>query len=809
MSVEREYIVVVHRGIDLQEFDAELSASTGSNAIPNRSVDIANPREGSKRMTHWMLTDEEAQVLADDPRVLSVEIPPDQRDDIELITHASQSGNFYRVYRGSQNQDPSSVNWGLRRCIEETNSYTTLNQIPGNYDYALDGTGVDIVIQDSGIDPDHPEWEDRSGVSRLQQINWYQEALLGSPGAQSANHYRDADGHGTHCAGISAGKTYGWAKGAQIFSQKLAGLETLSGSDGTGISIASAFDLIRRWHLLKGNNRPTVVNMSWGYGSTQTLEPINGVYRGTAWTYGVDYTDRDELWAATGVSRDFFGSVRIPVRVASVDAEIEDMIDAGIHVCIAAGNNRFKADVIGGLDYDNTVNFGSSNYEYHRGSSPYSDEAFMVGNLAGSASTSSDVVSSSTTRGPGVNIYAPGDQIMSASSTLADAAYTTYDYPEDDTYQIMSIGGTSMASPQVAGVCALHLQSQPNLTPAQLQSKMVADSKATIDNTGSDTDYANYETSLLGSPNRMLYSRYGVTDPVTTTGAINVTGITGTSKQIDFGETLLTDTNFSIEVGGQTYVTAVNIPWSTRTNPARKPVCLAFHGAGGNETGFLSSISAVLYDHIVVSVSVDGQNTWNISNEPNNGQDIEAIKQIIAKVKLYTNVDTDRIRILGFSNGGALALRAAVEIDDASIDVVCCIVSQTNTDQYRNSNFYYPSDETLTGDAYANDGYDTVQDSMPQRKILQLNGRSDTVVPYNGGDFAGMTFLNAADSAYALAQSQGHTGAQLTGSAYGATSTIVDYGNVIFLNDDAGHQFSPDMARLVGKYFESNFDITY
>jgi len=236
---------------------------------------------------------------------------------------------------------------------------------------------------------------------------------------------------------------------------------------------------------------------------------------------------------------------------------------------------------------------------------------------------------------------------------------------------------------------------------------------------------------------------------------------------------------------------------------------LAFHGAGGNETGFLSSISAVLYDHIVVSVSVDGQNTWNISNEPNNGQDIEAIKQIIAKVKLYTNVDTDRIRILGLSNGGALALRAAVEIDDASIDVVCCIVSQTNTDQYRNSNFYYPSDETLTGDAYANDGYDTVQDSMPQRKILQLNGRSDTVVPYNGGDFAGMTFLSAADSAYALAQSQGHTGAQLTGSAYGATSTIVDYGNVIFLNDDAGHQFSPDMARLVGKYFESNFDITY
>ena len=326
--MEREYIVVVNRGVDLEQIDSEIAATTGSNCIPNRSVDIANPREGSKRMTHWMLTEEEAQVLADDPRVLSVEIPPDQRDDIELISNASQAGNFYRVYRGSQNRDPNSVNWGLRRCIEATNTYTTFNEILGNYDYALDGTGVDVVIQDSGIEPNHPEWEDRSGVSRLQQINWYQEALLGSPAQQSADHYRDADGHGTHCAGITAGKTYGWAKGAQIFAQKLQGLETLAGSDGTGIPINTAFDLIRRWHLFKGNNRPTVVNMSWGYGSTQTSSPVSGVYRGTAWTYGVDYTTRDELWAATGVSREFFGSVRIPVRVASVDAEIEDMIDA-------------------------------------------------------------------------------------------------------------------------------------------------------------------------------------------------------------------------------------------------------------------------------------------------------------------------------------------------------------------------------------------------------------------------------------------------------------------------------------------------
>ena len=42
--MEKEYVVVVNRGINLEEFDAELSASSGSGPIPNRSVDVANAR---------------------------------------------------------------------------------------------------------------------------------------------------------------------------------------------------------------------------------------------------------------------------------------------------------------------------------------------------------------------------------------------------------------------------------------------------------------------------------------------------------------------------------------------------------------------------------------------------------------------------------------------------------------------------------------------------------------------------------------------------------------------------------------------
>ena len=70
---------------------------------------------------------------------------------------------------------------------------------------------------------------------------------------------------------------------------------------------------------------------------------------------------------------------RAPVRVSSVDTDVDELIQAGVHVCIAAGNNSFKIDLSGGDDYDNNFNRGFRNVYYPR--KPYSTEAFMVGSL--------------------------------------------------------------------------------------------------------------------------------------------------------------------------------------------------------------------------------------------------------------------------------------------------------------------------------------------------------------------------------------------------------------------------------------------
>ena len=649
--MEREYTVIANTREDLPALEAEITASSGAGPIPSRSVDVANPRPGSKIQTHFMLTDEEAEALRADPRVRAVEIPPEQRDDIQIGLNVVQRGAFDR----DSVLDATHINWGLRRCITVDTPYSNsgdrvtsiqdgnTGQSP-DYEYAIDGSGVDVVIQDSGIDPEHPDWlypknyifhtvtslgddfidgspqstyfamksaysPPTSGVldisayyslefknaitgevlakadrkfggsglnspsnlefgfdgqgrlrvgetsgeisnsltgggtftigmplveftrgspTRMKEIDWFTES--GVTGTQSLNHYRDLDGHGSHCASIAAGRLYGWAKGAHIYSQKLAGLETLSGGDGTGIPIANAFDCIRLWHNAKTNGRPTVVNMSWGYSSGRTGDPDSGVYRGTAWTYGVDYTSRTQLQAATGISQNYFSlggspGYSLPVRVASVDAEVEDMVADGIHVCIAAGNNLHKVDIPTGPDYDNEVTYGGTTNTYHRGSSPYTLDAFMVGNAdsgfqnnvgATDNSDTREQTSVSTTRGPGVNIFAPGTDIMAATSRDYDTgSYTTTTYPQDanwtgGTFDIMKIGGTSMAAHQVAGVVAQHLQVRPDLTPAQMQQRIFDDALVDVmDNTGTDTDYNLIYNCLMGSPNRFLFSRYG------------------------------------------------------------------------------------------------------------------------------------------------------------------------------------------------------------------------------------------------------------------------------------------------------------
>ena len=535
---EREYIVTLNVGVDYAAFNAEMIEETGAGDIPNRTVEVTNARPISQRNTHYSLTDEEAVELAQDSRVAGVEIPPDQRDDLDIGFDAVQTGDFTKT-----NSDSGVyLNWGMRRCATTTNDYNTGNTVSGDYEYNLDGSGVDVVIHDSGLQVDHPEFQDADGVSRVQQIDWYTES--GVSGTQNANHYRDQHGHGTHVAGTVAGKTYGWAKNARIYSIKVSGLEGTSDS-GTGIPISDCFDVIKGWHDNKpidpatGYKRPTIVNMSWGYSNTNTFEPYDGYYRGTQWTYdnnnsgvAINLTTSAQLQNRTGLPlwNDVYNgnsARKLNTRITSVDNDVQELIDAGIHVCIASGNRNLTIDVSGGPDYDNRyrvfpVEAGASQpggYIYYcRGSSPFSNDAFIVGNVDSATNSNDDLEqrASSSNHGPGVDIYAPGTRIMSACSNTNSIGGQTYNL--DSNYKQSNISGTSMASPQVCGVGALALQVNPHMTPAQLktflhnqsQSGKLREDANYANWTIADSDYSSSSSAryLAGAPDRFLYSPY-------------------------------------------------------------------------------------------------------------------------------------------------------------------------------------------------------------------------------------------------------------------------------------------------------------
>ena len=262
---------------------------------------------------------------------------------------------------------------------------------------------------------------------------------------------------------------------------------------------------------------------------------------------------------------------------------------------------------------------------------------------------------------------------------------------------------------------------------------------------------------------------------------------------------------WSQEPSGWTYPIFIHLP--TESMPADGyPVAIVLHGNGGNGNGSIAQWRNTLTNHIIVGPS--GYNTsWNIADEASDAPDVEMIGDLVDKLQTYSNVNPNKIRLIGSSNGSGLCNRVFIENDDPGIDIICGIVSQLNVPQYHNNSFHFPSG--ATGDPAPFDGYDTPKIPITGRRFLSICNDNDPIIPYLGGNSpVGVDFLDAQESIFLIAQSQGYTGEKLpaAGTQLG-TSTVYEYAylsnQVVHLRGDARHSASIEQREYVNTYFNT------
>lgn len=508
----KEYIITVH---DPKIWDTGLwneltKDGLGDNYIPKRELEVLNERPFNDFCAHFNLTEDEAIEIRKDPRIQSVELQADLQEDVKKEIFGTRPS---RLYDKSGVTNQTMKNWGLLRCVNQTNPFSSGTAVTTTWPYNLDGTGVDIIVIDSGVEAGHPEFAvnaDGTGATRVVDFNW---ASLGVPGtatsAQVNGYLGDTDGHGTHCAGISAGNTHGWASGATIYSIRIFdGYNVRTGQYQGAINSDICFDIVKAFHLAKisaGNTRPTICTNSWGYRSTYS---------------GMQYT----IWRGTQYNNtspsSTYGQVNFyhPYVVNYLDASATSCANAGVILVGAAGNYYHKADVSTGIDYNNYYRWGTGLYTedvyYHRGMSPTrADGMICVGSVDNSTV---ERKSNFSETGPRIDLYAPGSAIMSAyAGGVSD--------PRKPGYFVGRLSGTSMACPQVTGVLACLLQARPNLTTAQAKDWLAKSSlKNVLDqNVAGGTGYAN-NYNLQGGENRILFQPFTNPKPLELSGALNI-----------------------------------------------------------------------------------------------------------------------------------------------------------------------------------------------------------------------------------------------------------------------------------------------
>ena len=196
---------------------------------------------------------------------------------------------------------------------------------------------------------------------------------------------------------------------------------------------------------------------------------------------------------------------------------------------------------------------------------------------------------------------------------------------------------------------------------------------------------------------------------------------------------------------------------------AKLPVMIFLHGNGGNARGSMRGFMSKHRDMAsrYIMVFADGyRKSWNIVSERSKADDRGFVEAIVTKLASHSNVAPNRFSVVGASNGAAIVNQLAIECQLPNIRNYVSLVSPLNVWQYDGKAF------KAKGPA---NNYEKAVVPMPGKRLMNVSGTNDRLVPYAGGASPGipakggkLAFVAAEKSTWLWAKAMGYEGAQLT-----------------------------------------------
>jgi serine protease AprX len=304
----------------------------------------------------------------------------------------------------------------------------------------LTGKGVTVAVIDSGLDSSHPDLADNTKATFNFEGGWlwdsYQDGSISNEVAEGTAPYATVDevGHGTHVAatigGSGAAAKLGAGTGADYSGVapgvQLVGMKVASAVQGVAYDFGWEANAMAAIEYLMEHNKELGVSI---------VHNSWGIFE-------VDDPDSEPIIQM--------------VRAA---------VNAGFIFVFSAGNNGPGKNTVGWPGaMGNVITVGSTVK-----TAPYGMSGF-------------------SSRGPQVDVTAPGSNIVAARSKGAVIDLGNTATPPQDLPFYMAISGTSMSSPHVSGVVALLKQAYPKLT-GPVAEEILERTAADLGDVGKDDSY--------------------------------------------------------------------------------------------------------------------------------------------------------------------------------------------------------------------------------------------------------------------------------------------------------------------------------